>query len=133
MLFFALRMLGFAKTILNFCLTHWKIFLPLLIIVVEFFVVSNIYYNKGVAEEKAKWEERIKIETEKNAKLTASIASAVDNYGTLADRQDEARVEREVVHENNIRTIIQEKPVYKECIVDDDVIDELNALRSIAR
>lgn len=126
-------MLGFAKTILNFCLTHWKIFLPLLIIVVEFFVVSNIYYNKGVAEEKAKWEERIKIETEKNAKLTASIASAVDNYGTLADKQDEARVEREVVHENNIRTIIQEKPVYKECIVDDDVIDELNALRSIAR
>lgn len=130
MLFFALRMLGFGKKILDLCIKHWKIVLPVIIIIVEFFVVSNIYYDKGVSDEKAKWEQRIKIETEKNKKLTDQIAQGTLDYGKLAAEKDKVRVEKETIHENRINTIIQEKPVYKECKTDMDVLSELNAIRS---
>jgi len=133
MLFFALRMLGFGKKLLELAIKYWKIVLPVVIIIVEFFVVSNVYYNKGVTEERTKWEKRIAIEGEKNRKLTESIAASVNNYGELARKQDQARVQKEVVHENNIRTIIQEKPVYKECKTDADVLKELNAIRSLGK
>lgn len=133
MLFFALRMLGFGKKLLELAIKYWKIVLPVIIIIVEFFVVSNMYYNKGVNTERAKWEERIRVETEKNKKLTESIAASVANYGELAQKQDEARVEREVIHERKINTIIQEKPIYKDCKTDTDVLGELNAIRSAGR
>jgi hypothetical protein len=130
MLFFALRMLGFGKKILDLCIKHWKIVLPVVIIIVEFFVVSNVYYNKGVSNEKAKWEQRIKIEAEKNKKLTDQIAQGTLDYGKLAAEKDKVRVEKETIYENKINTIIQEKPVYKECKADMDVLGQLNAIRS---
>ncbi len=133
MLFFALRMLGFGKKILDLCIKHWKIVLPVVIIIVEFFVVSNIYYDKGVATEKAKWEQRIKEETEKNRKLTEQIAKGAADFGKLAAEKDKVRVQKEVIHENRINTIIQEKPVYKECKTDSDVLNELNAIRSLGQ
>lgn len=133
MLFFALRMLGFGKKILELCIKHWKIILPIVVIVIEFFVVSNVYYNKGVANEKAKWEERIRIETEKNQKLTAQIAKGAEEYGKLAAEKDKIRVQKEIVHENRINTIIQEKPVYKDCAADSDILSELNAIRSLGK
>jgi len=133
MLFFALRMLGFGKKLLELAIKYWKIVLPVVLIIVEFFVVSNVYYNKGVTEERAKWEKKIAIEGEKNKKLTDSIASQAINYGELARKQDQARVQKEIVHENSIRTIIQEKPVYKECKTDADVLKELNAIRGLTQ
>lgn len=133
MLFFALRVLGFGKKILDLCIKHWKIVLPVVIIIVEFFVVSNIYYDKGVAAEKAKWEQRIKIETEKNRKLTEQIAEGTLEYGRLAAEKDKVRVEKETIYQNKINTIIQEKPVYKECKTDMDVINQLNAIRSLGQ
>lgn len=126
-------MLGIGKKLLELAIKYWKIVLPVIIIIVEFFVVSNIYYNKGVNTERAKWEERIRIEGEKNRKLTESIAASVANYGTLAQKQNDARVQREVIHENKINTIIQEKPVYKDCKTDSDVLSELNAIRSAGK
>jgi hypothetical protein len=126
-------MLGFGKKLLELAIKHWKIVLPVVIIIVEFFVVSNVYYNKGVTEERTKWEKRIQIEGEKNKKLTDSIASQAVNYGELARKQDQARVQKEVIHENSIRTIIQEKPVYKECKTDADVLKELNAIRGLGQ
>lgn len=133
MLFFALRMLGFGKKLLELAIKYWKIVLPVVIIIVEFFVVSNVYYNKGVTEERAAWQKRVDAEAEKNRKLTESIAAQTVNYGELARKQDQARVQKEVVHENSIRTIIQEKPVYKDCKTDGDVLKELNAIRSLGQ
>lgn len=121
-------MLGFGKKLLELAIKYWKIVLPIVIIIVEFFVVSNVYYNKGVNTERAVWEEKIRIEGEKNRKLTESIANSVNNYGELARKQDAARVKTEVIHEEKIRTIIQEKPVYKDCKVDTDILKELNAI-----
>jgi hypothetical protein len=126
-------MLGFGKKLLELAIKHWKIVLPVVIIIVEFFVVSNVYYNKGVTEERTKWEKKIEIEGEKNRKLTDSIATQAVNYGELARKQDQARVQKEVIHENSIRTIIQEKPVYKECKTDADVLKELNAIRGLGQ
>lgn len=133
MLFFALRMLGFGKKLLELAIKYWKVVLPVVIIIVEFFVVSNIYYNKGVTTERTKWEERIRIETEKNKKLTDQIAKGTEEYGKLAAEKDKVRVEKEIVHENRINTIIQEKPVYKDCAADSDILSELNAIRSLGQ
>jgi hypothetical protein len=133
MLFFALRMLGFGKKLLELAIKYWKIVLPVVIIIVEFFVVSNVYYDKGVTEERVVWQKRVDAETEKNKKLTDSIASQAVNYGELARKQDQTRVQKEVVHENSIRTIIQEKPIYKDCKTDSDVLKELNAIRSLGQ
>jgi hypothetical protein len=131
MLFFALRVLGFGKRILDLAIQHWKIVLPVVIIVVQFFVVSNIYFDKGVDHERSKWEARIKAEAAKNEKLTNQIAEGTKQYGEAAAEEDKARVEKEIVYQNKIKTIIQEKPVYKECKTDEDVLSQLNALRSL--
>lgn len=126
-------MLGFGKKLLELAIKYWKIVLPVVIIIVEFFVVSNVYYNKGVTVERAAWQKRVDAEAEKNKKLTDSIATQAVNYGELARKQDQTRVQKEIVHENSIRTIIQEKPVYKDCKTDADVLKELNAIRGLGQ
>jgi hypothetical protein len=126
-------MLGFGKKLLELAIKYWKIVLPVVIIIVEFFVVSNVYYNKGVTEERTKWEKKIEAEGEKNKKLTDSIATQAVNFGELARKQDQVRVQKEIVHENSIKTIIQEKPIYKECKTDADVLKELNAIRGLTQ
>ena len=49
----------------------------------------------------------------------------------MVETRNEERRDKETVRETRINTIVEEKPVYKECKVDQEVIDEQNALKAM--
>lgn len=126
-----LKLLGIGKFLRDFFLQNWKWLVPLLLVIAGFLWTKEHYYNAGQSDEKAAWEEKIRIETEKNIRLTETIANAVNTFGTAVQKLDEVRIERETTHENRIDTIIQEKPVYTECKVDQEVLNEQNAIKAL--
>lgn len=133
MLFFLLKLLGIGKFILDFVKDNWKICVPIILGVVAFIMLSKYYYNKGIIDERTAWEHRIAEETAKNNKLTNSLSDLSINYGLLARKENEDRVAKETIYEKRLNTIIQEKPIYKDCVVDQEVLDNLNAIRSLYR
>ena len=126
-----LKLLGIGKFLKEFFLQNWKWLVPLILVIAAFLWTKEHYYNLGQATEKAAWEEKIKIEAEKNQKLTEAISLSVSNFGTLAAKLDEARVRKETIHEERINTIIKDNPIYTECKVDQEVLNEQNAIKAL--
>lgn len=126
-----LKLLGIGKFLKEFFLQNWKWLVPLILVIAAFLWTKEHYYSLGQATEKAAWEEKIKIEAEKNQKLTEAISLSVSNFGTLAAKLDEARVQKETIHEERINTIIKDNPIYTECKVDQEVLNEQNAIKAL--
>lgn len=124
MIWLGLKLLGIRK----FLLENWKIVLPIVAIVAAFFMVSNIYYNKGVAAERQSWEERVRKEAAKNANKTEQIAKSVTNYGLVKQKEVEVRIKKETVYKDRIVTLVKELPA--ECKVSQEVLDSRNAIRA---
>lgn len=131
MLGLGLKLLGIGKFLRDFFLQNWKWLVPLILLIAGFLWTKDHYYDLGRDNEKAAWEERIKQEEEKNKKLTDLLSTSVTNFGLLAKKEDEQRVNREIIRENRINTIIEEKPIYQECKVDQEVLDEQNAIKAL--
>lgn len=128
MLTFFLSAGGFIK---DFVLLHWKWLVPLIAIASIFFWTKNHYYDLGRDTERAAWEKKVFEERERNRVLTQQLTASVNSFALLAAKEEEQRVTREVIHENRINTIVQEKPVYSQCLVDQEVIDSQNALKAL--
>jgi len=124
MLWLGLKLLGIRKLLLN----NWKWVLPAVAIVAAFFIVSNTYYNKGIAMERATWETRIKAESIKNAIRTKIIANTVAEYGENKKKEVEIRVKKEAVYKDRIVTLIKEIPA--DCEVSQEILDSRNAIRA---
>lgn len=129
---FLARMMGFVNQILALIPTNVKIFIcVVLAIFSSFFIVSKVYYSKGVEFEKSRWEQLVQVEKEKNATLSSALITLSANYGELYHQMDQSRLNKENNHQNTINTIVKEKPIYKECKVDRQIIDEQNALKAL--
>ena len=124
MLWLGLKLLGLK----NFLLKNWKWTLPLLALVAAFFVVSNMYYDKGVATERAAWEQRVKRETAKNAKTSERITTTVVKYAETKQKEAEVRIKKETVYKDRIVTLVKELPA--DCKVSQEVLDSRNAIRA---
>jgi hypothetical protein len=55
----------------------------------------------------------------------------VDTFGKVIETRNEERRDTEIIRENRINTIIQEKPIYTECKVDQEVVDQQNAIKAL--
>ena len=119
-----LKLLGIKK----FLLDNWKWTLPLVALVIAFYVVSSTYYDKGVATERHYWEERIKAEDIKNAKTTQHNADVVADYGAAKQKEAEVRIKKETVYKDRILTLIKEIPA--DCKVSQEILDNRNAIRA---
>jgi hypothetical protein len=115
----------------HFLLANWKWISVLAIIVGAFLFLKSHYYNEGRLAEQTKWEKAIKKEQERNDKLTGMIEASVDSYGKLAEKENKERVQKEIIRKNEINTIIQEKPVYIQCKVDQEVVDQQNQIKAL--
>lgn len=124
MLWIGLKLLGLRK----FIQENWKILLPIAVLMAAFFIVSNTYYNRGVATERATWEARVKAEAAKNAKTTERIATTVVQYGEVKQKEAEVRIKKETVYKDRILTLIQEIPA--DCKVSQEILDSRNAIRA---
>lgn len=114
----------------DFFLLNWKWLVPLIAIIIAFFVVSNHYYDKGVAEERASWEKRIKSEDIRNREFESKINDAITKFGTKITKEAETRVTKETFYKNKIETIVKENLVYTQCLVDQEILDSRNAIRA---
>ena len=126
-----LQLLGIGKFLKKFFLQNWKWIVPLLLAFAAFQWTKSHYYNLGTSDERVAWEARVEKERKRNEELTAGLLSSVDNFGKLAEQENSERASKEVIRENRINTIIQEKPIYQECKVDQEILDELNALKAL--
>lgn len=126
-----LQLLGIGKVIKDFFLQNWKWIVPLLLALAAFQWTKSHYYNVGINKERAIWEAKVEKERKRNEELTAGLLTSVNNFGKLADKENGERTSKEVIRENRINTIIEEKPVYQECKVDQEILDEQNALKAL--
>lgn len=131
MLTLGLKLIGIGKFLRDFFLQNWKWLVPVLLLVAGFLWTKNHYYDLGRQEEKLAWESRIKVEQEKNKRLTELLETSVVSFGETLQKEETERVSKEVIRENRINTIIQEKPIYQECKIDQEVLDEQNALKAL--
>lgn len=130
MLAFGLKLLGIGKFLRDFFLQNWKWLVPLLLLIAGFLWTKEHYYNIGVNEERTVWEKRLEAERKKNEQLTQALFSSVDTFGKVVNTRNEERINNEIVRETRINTII-EKPIYTECKVDQEVLEEQNALKAL--
>lgn len=131
MLGIGLKLLGIGKFLKDFFLTNWKWLLPLILIIVGFLWTRDHYYDLGTNTERLVWEARIEAERKKNEELTKLLASSVQTFAESVDLRNEERTEKETIRETRINTIVEERPIYKECLVDQEVIDEQNDLKAM--
>lgn len=131
MLGFGLKLLGFGNILKEFFLNNWKWLVPLILAGAAFLWTKDHYYDLGQDDERVVWEKRIEEERKRNEELTKLLASSVDSFGKAVETRNEERRDKETVRETRINTIVEEKPVYKECKVDQEVIDEQNALKAM--
>jgi predicted negative regulator of RcsB-dependent stress response len=127
---FLLGLLRVGSYIKDFFLLNWKWLVPLIAIIIAFFVVSNHYYDKGVVEERASWEKRIESEDIRNRKFESKINDAITKFGTKVKKEAETRVTKETIYKNKIETIVKENLVYTQCLVDQEILDSRNAIRA---
>lgn len=130
MLALGLKLLGIGKFLRDFFLQNWKWIVPLLILIACFLWTKDHYYNVGINEERTAWEQRLEAERKKNEQLTQALSSSVETFGKVVNTRNEERVNNETVRETRINTIV-EKPIYTECKVDQEVVDEQNALKTL--
>ena len=126
-----LKLLGIGKFLKDFFLQNWKWLVPLLLIISGFLWTKEHYYTLGQDTERVVWETKIKEETEKNKKLSDLLATSLSNLGQLVQKESDIRVQKEITHEQRINTIIQEKPIYSQCVIDKEVLNEQNALKAL--
>lgn len=131
MLGIGLKLLGFGKFLKEFFLQNWKWLVPLILATLAFLWTKDHYYDLGVDEERAVWEKKLEVERKRNDYLTKALSSSVETFGKAVETRNEDRTSKEVIRESKINTIVEEKPVYIECKVDQEVIDEQNAIKAM--
>lgn len=125
---FFIKALGLVK---SFILANWKWLLPLVAAVLAFLWTKDHYYDLGRETERTKWEKLVQKEKERNEKLSNSLLDSVDTFSKAVETRNEDRVQKETIRETRINTIVEEKPIYKECRIDQEVLNEQNALKAM--
>ena len=131
MLGIGLKLLGFGNLLKKFFLANWKWLVPLILAITAFLWTRDHYYDLGTDTERAIWEKKVADEAAKNKILTDLLANSVESVGELAQKETDTRVSSEVIRENRINTIIEEKPIYADCKIDQEVLDEQNAIKAL--
>jgi uncharacterized protein YlxW (UPF0749 family) len=131
MLGLGLKLLGIGKFLKEFFLNNWKWIVPLALVIAAFLWTKEHYYTEGLNEERATWEKKLEAERKRNQELTQALSSSVATFGEVVKTRNEERVSTETIRENRINTIIEEKPVYTECKVDQEVVDQQNAIKAL--
>jgi hypothetical protein len=133
MLGLGLKLLGIGKWLKDFFIQNWKWLVPLIALVIGFFWTKEHYYTLGKEETTAIYEKKIEAERKKNELLSGKLLDSSVKLGERFQKDSEARTERESTHTNRIETIIKEKPVYTQCVVDKEILDAQNAMKELLK
>lgn len=125
-----LKLLGIKDILLK----NWKIVLVGIIIASSYFYVKHLIresYNNGVKYEYKRWQEKIDIENIANRESEKNLQNIVDKFGTKVANDTAIRVAKEQKHIDKVNTIIKENTIYSECVVDKEIIDARNEIRTL--
>lgn len=107
----------------------------LILFIAAWWYISSVKkeaYQKGVSDERTRYEQIIAEENIRNRKFEDMLNTAIAEYGRRAVEEASKRVKKETVHTRSIETIIKDNPtVYTECKADEAVIVDRNAIRSL--
>lgn len=131
MLAIGLKLLGIGKFLKEFFLNNWKWLVPLILAIAAFLWTRDHYYDLGTDTERATWEKRVEAERKRNEELTRLLGASVETFGKVVETRNEERRDTEIIRETRINTIVEDNPIYTECVVDQEVIDEQNALKAM--
>lgn len=127
---FLLGLLRFGGFLKSFFLQNWRWLVPLIAIIIGFFVVRDHYYAKGITDERTYWVKRLKEEDIRNREFESKINDAITKFGTKTNKEAQTRVVKETFYKNKIETIIKDNPVYTQCLVNQEIVDSRNAIRA---
>lgn len=131
MLGLGLKLLGLGKYIKEFFLRNWKWLLPVIFVCIGFLWTKEHYYDLGKNTERLAWEARVAKEQELNNRLTLALAGTADHFGRKYIEQAETRNEQTISRTEKISTIIKDNPVYQDCKVDTEVLEQQNAIKEL--
>jgi hypothetical protein len=131
MLGIGLKLLGVGKFLKEFFIANWKWLVPLILVILALLWTKDHYYDLGRGTERLVWEKKVEDERKKNEELTTKLADSVQTFAETVNNRNDTRVEKETIRESRISTIVEEKPIYEQCLVDQEVIDEQNALKAM--
>ena len=126
----------------NFVAANWKWLVPLLVGIV-IVVASYLYISdkiadareEGIAEgidyQKKIYAKQVDEENERNRKFEELLNKAISNFGRDVVEQTVERMAKETRAKDKITTIIKEKPIYQQCVVDPEVLDTRNEIRKL--
>lgn len=126
-----LQLLGLGRIIRDLTVKHWKVVIPIAVASFAFLYTKNHYYNQGLNEERSKWEQKVEAERKKNEHLTNVLVGNVFEFAELSKQRNEVRLEREIVKQNEIETVVKDNPIYEQCLVDKKVIEAQNQLKEM--
>lgn len=133
-----LNLVGLKIVASKFVKNNWKWLLPLVAVVVlyfwgshEFNKVKEAAYKQGVVAENTRWNKLVAEEDKRNREFEAKLADMITKYGYTVIDKSAKRVEKETTVKEQIKTIVQNNPVYEQCVVDQSVIEKRNEIRRL--
>lgn len=117
---------------------NWKVALAIivagLLYISASWYISSIKtesYNNGRNEVEEEYKARIAAENEKNREFEKTLQGIIEDFGTKAVEKALVRKEATIIHQEKIREIIRNNPVYESCNVDQEVLNERNNIRAL--
>lgn len=115
---------------------YWK-YIAILVAVIGLVWGFNSYignikknaYNNGVTVTNTKWNSRIEEENKRNREFEQRLSVIVEKFADKVAKSTEERNKLAIVYRDNIQTIVKDNPVYTQCVVDKEIIDNRNKIR----
>lgn len=106
--------------------------LGLLFIAFKVYIASIKHeaYNNGVVAERKIWNKKIDEENARNRAFESTLRNIITDYGENAVREAAARIKTETVYIDRIKTQVLTDVKYKECLVDENIIEARNSIRA---
>ena len=130
-------MLPILLTVWNFLTKYYKIILPILAVIVLYFsfthYISSIKkeaYNNGVQHQIEVQAKDIAREDASNRKFEKLLRNIIEQYGVAAVNKALDRVKEQTLYQDKIKTVVLNNPIYKQCIVDKEVLEYRNKIRA---
>ena len=130
MLMSVLSILGVVQ---DFVKDNWKLIVPLILVALAYNYHKNAVedsFEAGVESERTANAAAIAELNDANRKFEQMLDDSISSFGERIANEAAVRTAAEIESKETIRTIIQNNPVYEQCVVDDAVIEELNNIRA---
>lgn len=125
---------GTLSSISGFLKDNWKWVLPIILVIGAYWWHNKEIdkaYDRGVVAEAGRVKDLIEAEDARNREFEKNLAAQLAQYVLDNAAEDKVRVETETKSFHTIEQVIKNNPVFEQCIVDKEIIEERNKIRAL--